>query len=473
MMNSDSTTPEILTHFQSYVDGIRERYNPPALSVALWYNDTLYQAASGCLNINTGVEATTDSIFQIASITKVFTASLIVQLIEEGRVELDAPVKRYLRDFQVADPDLSETITVGQLLDHTSGIPGDYFGNHSYTEQDAIARYVDRCNWLGSIHAPGERYSYSNAAYNIAGRMIEVVLGITWFDAIEERIIKPLGMTHSVVHPSQVIKYRVAMGHEPDPKNKDRWQLASACYFPIGTAPCGAVMTMSASDLIKFARVHLEEGRAESGKQWLSPKSIKNMQQQRISLPPHSYMFGTGWGLGWQRIDVGKTTIIGHGGGSLGQKSMLHLLPENNIAIAALHNSNNGNLLPDLLRELVFELVDITLPVVEPTESIPSPSELEKLLGVYETIATTITITLVDGELTATMVEKFIAPRITTRYRLKFIENNSFATYSETGERGLSITFLDLDERNHPKTLYCLGRIATKTVTNKEFLYVR
>ena len=119
MMNSDSTTSEILTHFQSYVDGIRERYNPPALSVAIWYNDTLYQAASGCLNINTGVEATTDSIFQIASITKVFTASLIVKLIEEGRVELDAPVKRYLRDFQVADPDLSETITVGQLLDQT------------------------------------------------------------------------------------------------------------------------------------------------------------------------------------------------------------------------------------------------------------------------------------------------------------------------------------------------------------------
>ena len=184
-MSEQLSTPALLTDFQSYVDGIRERYQVPALSIAVWHQNTLYQAASGILNVETGVEATPDSIFQIASITKVFTASLIMQLVEEGKVDLDKPVKQYLRDFQLGDAHLSETITLAQLLDHSSGIPGDYFGDPSYTQSNALVRYIDGCSLLGSVHPPGERYSYSNAAYNIAGRLIEVVLGINWYDAIE------------------------------------------------------------------------------------------------------------------------------------------------------------------------------------------------------------------------------------------------------------------------------------------------
>ena len=102
-MNNDPKKPAILAQFQSYIDSFRERYHTPALSVAVWYKDKLYQAASGLLNVETSVEATPDSIFQIASISKVFTASLIMQLVDEGRVKLDHPVKQYLRDFQLAD----------------------------------------------------------------------------------------------------------------------------------------------------------------------------------------------------------------------------------------------------------------------------------------------------------------------------------------------------------------------------------
>ena len=87
-----TVTKNTLSNLQDYVDGIRAEHNIPGLSVAIWAEDTLYQAASGILNLETGVEATTDSIFQIGSITKVFTASLIMQLVGEGKVELDAPV---------------------------------------------------------------------------------------------------------------------------------------------------------------------------------------------------------------------------------------------------------------------------------------------------------------------------------------------------------------------------------------------
>lgn len=449
--------PKMLKQFQEYVDQFRQRYNVPALSVAVWHKDKLYQASGGVLNVETGVEATTDSIFQIASITKVFTASLISQLVDEGRVKLDRPVKQYLRDFQLADPYLSDTITVAQLLDHTSGIPGDYFGNWSYTQPNALARYIDRCSLLGSVHPPGERYSYSNAAYVIAGRLIEVALGITWYDAIEERIFKPLGMTQSVVHPSQVVRYRVAMGHESDPDIKEQWRLTPHCYLPIATAPCGAVMTMSASDLIKFARAHLNQGRTETGEQWLSPESAELMQQPRIALPPYSYMFGTGWGLGWQLIEADGMTIVGHGGAGMGQKSLLYFFPEQQLSIAALHNGSSGNLLPDLLQDLAAELVGIKLPIAQPNTSELSEPELEKFIGSYESIGATVRLAIDGQELTSTFTDKVLGG--TTQYQTKWIEGSSFITYSEDGARAGAITLLEMDQRGIPRYLYMMGRL--------------
>ena len=254
-----------LDNLQDYLEQMRERFNVPALSVAILFDNKRYSAASGVLNINTGVTATTDSIFQIASISKVFTASLIMQLVDEGRLDLDAPVKQYLPDFTLADSLAAEKITVSQLLNHTSGIPGDFIGNNSYTEQNAIARYVDRCSALNLVHPPGKRYSYSNAGYNIAGRVIEVILGITWFDAVEERIFKPLGMKQAVAHPSQVIKHRAAIGHVLDADNKNEWAVSPDAYFPICWAPCGSVLTLSASDLITFAQAHLDHGKTKTG----------------------------------------------------------------------------------------------------------------------------------------------------------------------------------------------------------------
>ena len=449
--------PAILKQFQEYVDEFRQRYNAPALSIAVWYRDKLYQAASGILNVETGVEATTDSIFQIASITKVLTASLIMQLVEEDRVDLNSPVKQYLRDFQLADSQLSDSITLAQLLDHTSGIPGDYFGDPSYTQENALARYVDRCSLLGSVHSPGERYSYSNAAYVIAGRLIEVVLGINWYDAIEERIFKPLGMLHSVVHPSQVIRHRVAMGHEPDPGQANSWRLTSQCYLPIGTAPCGAVITMSPSDLIQFAKVHLNEGHTGTGKQWLSPGSIRLMQQQRVALPPYSYMFGTGWGLGWQLTEIDGTILIGHGGGGMSQKSLLQLFPEQQIVIAAVHNCSKGDLLPDLLRELGAELAGINFPVIHPNDSRLSKRRLEKFTGVYESIGAVICIALENDELLLTFTDKLLGP--TTRYRLSWIEGSSFSVYDENAKDAGAISFLDTHNQGIPRYLYMMGRL--------------
>ena len=146
----------LIANLQTYADQALVKHNIPAISLAVWKDGTLHEAAAGGLNINNGLPNTTDTIFQIGSITKVMTTSLIMQLVDEGLVHLDAPVKQYVRDFTIADPEASRSITVRQLVNHTNGMAGDYFPDDRGHEGNLIARYVDRCNLLPLIHPPGK-----------------------------------------------------------------------------------------------------------------------------------------------------------------------------------------------------------------------------------------------------------------------------------------------------------------------------
>src|SRR5262245_42703805 len=107
----------------------RERHGTPGASIAVLTSEGVSSAASGLLNIATGVDATTDSLFQIGSITKVWTATLVLQLVDEGLLDLDAPIRTYLPDFRVADEETSRGVSARHLLTHTSGIDGDHFAD--------------------------------------------------------------------------------------------------------------------------------------------------------------------------------------------------------------------------------------------------------------------------------------------------------------------------------------------------------
>lgn len=441
-----------LGNLTAFLEDICKEHNVPALSVAVWHNNQLYQAATGILNLDTGVAATADSLFQIGSISKVFTASLIMQLVDEGRVDLDASVKKYLRDFQVADRALTSEVTVGQLLDHTNGIAGDFLPNTSYTEENAIARYVDRCNLLPKVHELGTRHSYSNAAYSIAGRLIEVVLGCSWFDAIAERIFEPLGMKHAIAHPSQVLRHRAAMGHTPKPGQPDTLELAPDCYFPLGWAPGGATISLSAADLIKFAKAHLNEGRSELGQAWLSPASVNAMQTPRIQLPKDAYSFADHWGLGWQLLHRPNTPqVVGHGGVVIGQTSLMHMVPEQNLAIAVLQNRVKPSALYAVAETLFQELANIDLTEKPPLSN--SHEDLQRFQGTFETIGIKLAIRLKGNELSvkASLTLKTIK---TFTYLLKAINDTCFAAYSETGERESNVVFQDFDNEGRPTSLY-------------------
>lgn len=450
------TKRETLSNVQDFLENICAEHNIPALSVAVWHNGQLYQSATGILNIDTGVEATPDSIFQIGSISKLFTASLIMQLVDEGKVSLEKPVKQYLRDFQVADPKTTSRVTVGQLLNHTSGIAGDFLPETSYTEENAIARYVDRCNLLPSFDAPGTRHSYSNAGYCIAGRLIEVVLGCSWFDAVVERIFEPLGMNNSIAHPSQVLRYRAAMGHVANPEKPELLMTAPDCYFPLGWAPAGATISLSAADLILFAKAHMSEGLSQSGQTWLSVDSIKSMQTPLIQLPTDANPFATHWGLGWhlvRRPDM--PLILSHGGSVIGQTSMLHVIPEQQLAIAILQNSKNASSMNSISHRLLSEA---GIDLIEKNPDMEGRQDLQQYQGTFSSMGTTLSIKAhADGLIVESIpiLNNFESLPLT----LKLINHTCFAAYSSTGDRISNIIFQDFDSKGYPASLYFAFRL--------------
>ncbi len=446
---------QFLNTLSSYVSDIVAKHQLPAMSVAVWQNGEQYQAATGVLNVETGVEATVDSVFQIGSITKVFTSVLVMQLVDQGRLDLDKPVQFYLRDFSVACPLASQQITPRHLLSHTSGMEGDFFAADKPSGGNALARYIDRCELLPQIASSGDYFSYANSAFCILGRLLEVVTGVRWADLIQERIVEPLGLSHALVNPSDASLFRVARGHIQAAADKPNWEV-SRRVFPVGMAPIGTTLAMSASDLVRFGLPFLQQGRQSGDEGWLSASSVNAMQQPQVGLPEYGQHFFTDWGLGWGLVKDRGPLVIGHDGGTIGQCALLRVIPEHNTVFAVLLNSDSFfDVLGEVLRDFMQGLCAIDYPNPEPEAS---DIDLDKYCGQYQSLGQEYTVfskgdTLYCDTVIKTSGEEF-EPWI-----LKPINQQCFAAYLPSGERRFNIHFLFSPESKLPEYLFSFHRL--------------
>lgn len=444
-----SSTP--LSDLQVYTSAQLDQHNLPAVSLAVWHNGELRQAAAGILNQNTGMEATTDSVFQIGSITKVMTTCLVMQLVDEGRIDIDKPVFYYLQDFMIADAQATQGITVRQLLNHTSGIAGDYFPDDHGHQGNLIARYVDRCSLLPLVHSVGEMYSYSNAAFCVAGRLVEVVRGISWYSAMEEYIYKPLGMDHAIADPKDVIRYRCAMGHIYDGDNSDCWVLPERAYLTLGQAPVGSTPAMTAENLIRFARGFIDGGLNQQGERWLSESSVKQMKTPEIALPKTSQFCSKSAGLGWAITDFEESglRIIGHGGATNGFLSVLQIIPERNAAFAILINGFRPSALSAIQNDLLKEIAGIEMeePAID-----KSPTLIEqqyRVVGEYDSLDKNIVVSKKRGQLWATIDYK-IDPLPSEALKLYPITDECYACETLDGTHRGNWAFVMGDDPESP-----------------------
>src|SRR5262249_45882350 len=171
------------TSRQQRLDEVREQHGVPGASLAVLRDDEISAAASGLLNLDTGVDSTIESLFQIGSITKVWTTTVVMQLVDERLMELDAPVRRYLPEPHIADEGVAERVTIRHLLTRSSGIDGDNFADTGRGD-DALEKYVASCAPLRQVHPLGASMSYCNTGFSLLGRVIEVATGEVWDTAM-------------------------------------------------------------------------------------------------------------------------------------------------------------------------------------------------------------------------------------------------------------------------------------------------
>ena len=455
-------TSHLLSNLQTFAEDKLKEHDIPAISLAVWHNGKLQQAAAGIVNINTGVTATTDSLFHIGSITKVMTASLVMRLVDQGKIDLDQPVQKYLRDFQLADSDAAAAITVCQLLNHSSGMAGDYFPDDHDHSGNLIARFMDRCALLPVIHPVGKMHSYSNSAYAVAGRLIEVVSGKSWYQAMQEDIFRPLGMTQSIADPKEMIRYRTAVGHTLG--NDNAWEVPDKNYLTLGQAPCGSTPATSAADLITFARAFLDRGENQQGEHWLSEQAVKVMQTPTMEKPNLSLIHKRFIGLGWGVTDFYNPPlrVFSHSGAVCGSKSMLQIIPEHNAAFAVLINGHSGSALNATAHDCLMAIagIDNREPNISP---LAADSERDGLVeGVYESFDAVITVKLEEQYLYA-YIDNKIDPIPSAKIQLTHLNGLCYAVFDRSGlNREANLTFLDADTLGQPRYLYIGSRLNTR-----------
>jgi len=454
--------PRVLTTLKSRLAKGIARHGVPGAAVAVLKGRRVYEAAAGVLNVNTGVEATTDSIFQIGSITKTFTGTLTMQLVDQRRLKLDEPVVTYLPDFMVADREVTRKVTIRHLLTHTSGIDGDFFVDAGRGE-DRIARYVDRCTLLQQIHPMGESWSYCNAGFNILGRVLEVVSGRSWDELMRERIFSPLGMDHATTLPEETVVFRTAVGHLPDPKREGAPMVTPLPFIQPAAAPAGSSTAMTPADLLRYARMHMDDGAGRTkGSRILSQRSAVAMRETVTEIPWRIPELASAMGLSFLLYDWGGTWLYGHDGGTIGQYAFLRILPKPRMAVALLTNGGDAR---GLYRE-VYGSIFASLAGVKPPP-LPKPRkrtvvDLEKLAGVYENIGTRATLAVKDGELHFKSVSKLWDGMPPMAFPLAPVDERLFVAVGPDGEPVQSVNFGDVDEDGRPRVLFWSGRMASR-----------
>jgi CubicO group peptidase (beta-lactamase class C family) len=435
---------EELSDLQGELESALAEAGTPGAVFGVWRDGDTATFATGLLNTRTGVEVTPDSVFQIGSITKLFTATLVMQLVDAGKLELDVPLKRYLPEFAVGDFNATETVTVRHLLTHTSGIDGDFFQDTGRGD-DCLERYLLACSTLPQLHTPGEGWSYCNAGFVILGRLIERLTGDTWDRALRERLTRPIGARSLLTLPEDVLTLRSAAGHFQQPNREQA--VIPVRLLPRSNGPAGATAYGAVSDLFAFAKMHCDAGRGLDGQQVLSSASVMAMRQPQHTFnePGHLAYHG----LGWVALRWGNSIVFGHDGGTLGQVSFFRVVPEKRLAVALFTNGGQPyGIYARLFGRVFTQLAGIDMPPL-PAATEGLQVDGERYSGTYRRLSGFIEVQPADSGLSAVMTQtRGLGPNMPPRtLTLQPIDDRHFL-----GE-GQVFSFDDFDGDGRPRRL--------------------
>jgi len=337
----------VLAQLDEFLAPARERWSVPGLAVGVLADGDVVRASDGLCELGSPEPVSPETVFRIASITKPFVATLAMTLVQDGLLALDE-----------RPPGSTAEATVRQLLSNQGGLapewPVPFDGSDD--SDDAIFHLLEGEPEPLPV-GPGELFSYSNAGFWLVGAGIQRALGITFEQAMHERVLEPLGLSST----SFVAGGAAAQGHNQVAPGADEHAPLDYVY-PRARRASGGLWS-SVGDLLRFANHHL------GGPGPLTPESVAEMQRPHIS--SHGFDYGLGWFLSTRR---GRTTVE-HGGSAAGYQSLLLLTPGEGVAVAALTSSSRGSL---AIRDVLAELG-----LAEEDSDFVEPGDLSEFAGRY------------------------------------------------------------------------------------------
>jgi CubicO group peptidase (beta-lactamase class C family) len=371
------------------VENKMREYRVPGVAIGIFDNGVITSRGLGVRNINDPQPVTAETVFPIASISTTFAATMMMRLAEQGKIDLEAPVRKYLPDFKVRDEAVSRDVTIWNLLTHTPGWEGQVSGpdrgedtlrNFTATVMPDLMQVAPFDSAQGK--PPAAVWSYNNAGFSVSGRVIEAVTGTSINRAISALVFQPLGLKHAGTTAGDFIVHPFAVGHV----NRGSEPAAMMRPFSPSVSVTAGGVGLCVNDLLAYAQFHLGNGMAPSGERVLSRASLEAMRTTQM----RKQSTDDDIGIAWHLRNVGPLRVAAHGGTLGGHILLLELVPERNFAIGILTNSSNGwRLIQDVEREALKAyhgatftknyaiahrgLVE-TLPNVEPLAVQPDPA---------------------------------------------------------------------------------------------------
>ena len=389
-----------VAYARAHLECAREDRDIPGLSAAVVYKrETLWAGGCGYADVASERPAAADTVYPLASITKVVTCHAIVRLRDEGKLRLDDPISRFIQPFPVRkpSPDTPDP-TLRQIASHTAGFqretPFDCWETLVFPGiEDLLAALPE----IELVFPPLTQFKYSNIAYALLGHVVELVTGRAYTEYVETEILKPLGMASSAYKPQGEVAERVTTRYpwcDEEGAGAPGQPLSFGCFYPVGG------LCASVEDIARFAAFHLGHP-PEGAEGVLARASAKEMQTPQWVQPDGSGGHAIGWGWG----KVGGRFAVGHSGGLPGLSTDLRLVPELDLATAVFTNGGG------VASEVNTEVVEILAPAFararkrrepkKPRRGEPAPPEWNAYLGKYDSTISNqdAEVHLIDGTL--------------------------------------------------------------------------
>ena len=348
----------------SFIEWHMETKNLPAVSIALVDDQEIVWARGfGCQNglsiqpPASCIPATANTVYRVGSVSKLFTDMAVMQLVEQGDIDLDAPVQTYWPDFRPENP-FDKAITLRQLMSHRSGLVREPPTGHYFDDTEpSLLQTVESLRYTSLVYEPETRIKYSNAGIATVGYVLEYMQGKPFSDHVTEAVLEPLGMTRSAFAPEPDLIEDLATAY--------MWAFDGREYeaptFELGMAPAGS-MYSTVLDLGQFMTVMFK--RDSSASSLLHPATIDSMWTPQFAEPDARFGYGLGFSIGM--LDGRRR--IGHGGAIYGFATELAMLPDEKVGVIVMTSRDVANAITDAIADAALRAMLVIAEGTELTE---------------------------------------------------------------------------------------------------------